>query len=285
MDDDGVILTFRGVRVSLELDLKARNQKQGIDRDIWEWKQALRLEIWQRIIDYANIDVTTGRAAAREEDEFSVLISRCITWIEPTIGSDFLKWPSLFSSAFKAADRKELSITGEADRHRKSIRQVLHWIANPADTSTEDSRCAFAFLRTNVESIRWSSTVTNDFTSTQRSTAFWYRSPLDFATLVSPICQFIWLQMERYRSGSDDLKKIIPVGVCCRPGCGQFFMITRVGTGKYHNPSCRTMHWQSTHKEAARETRLKNQREAKARAKRGLKIVMSEPRRQRKEKR
>jgi hypothetical protein len=156
------------------------------------------------------------------------------------------------------------------------LRQVLRWIARPSIVSHDDAKSAFDFLFTQVEGIRWEVEFLAAEPPLERRYTFWFKFPMDFPSVISPLCHFIWVQMERYSDGKDARQRMLPVGLCAREACGKFFLIERAGRSLYHDGKCRSLHWQSTHKKAKNKQRVDSRIEEKARTVRGLLALMSE---------
>ena len=97
---------------------------------------------------------------------------------------------------------------------------------------------ALSFLRKGIDGIKRVFDVNEMFDPDRRSAAFYVETPIEFPFIVSPVCVFIWRQLERYREGDGELKELVPLGRCKR--CGNFFLAERVRRKAFCSDKCRS---------------------------------------------
>lgn len=233
-------------------------------------------KIWEQLVKYTNAD-----AFAREEPsfvtDFLALRQSCIQYIEPSMrmGADHV------SDTFAEEADDELSwktsVLKVARKHQVEVKHVLQWLAEPKYCDWETAQAAYRFLEAEVRSISWDRLFNFQFNPECRDAAFWIDAPTRFGRAMSPICEFIWRQMNGYRNGDGELKALFPIGVCGRPSCGRFFLIERIGRGSYCSSLCRASHWQSTHLDERRERDRERQLRKKQRELKRAEIGKAEP--------
>lgn len=221
-------------------------------------------EIWKQLVEYANADFN-GNGEPSLEREFLTLHQACIQWIAPAVGMVSRSMPHVFSQGIKDANEGGPPISVTARENQTEIRRVLQWLIEPEQSEANQAEKAFRYLESCIESIRWERLFNKEFNPIYRKGAFWIDYPANFGHVMSPMCEFIWRQMERYRAGDGELKQLIPIDVCRRPSCGRFFLIERIGRGSYCSGLCRASHWQSTHPEERRERERERQLRKKQR--------------------
>jgi hypothetical protein len=75
-------------------------------------------------------------------------------------------------------------------------------------------------------------------------------------SVITPVCKFVVDQIGRYDKHEELLQKVIPIGHCARPGCERFFIIERVGRGRFCSDSCRSKAGQSATTKAENAARM-----------------------------
>lgn len=208
-------------------------------------KSIVLREIWEKIVGYANADLSNADYA----ENFDALYRECLRWIDPgAAGKLKASIPSAFSIEANAVFEGEQSVEVLVAKHQQDIRNVLRWLSRPGQVGDPDAaKDALVFLRRNVESIKWEFHVNDSFDPNRRGAAFYVAMPMEFPSIMSPFCLFIWRQIGRYREGDGELKEVIPVELCERPGCGRFFIVERLRRGRFCGSNCRAMDWQAKH--------------------------------------
>lgn len=186
--------------------------------------------IWAGIVAYANADF--GSAASDHVADFQGLYKGCICWLDPTIGTFSDSMPSAFSKEMNGVLEGKLSATEVLMGHQQSLRQILKWLALAEQSETEKQEAFSLFVKT-VQSIKWEFDRNPKFDSKRPASAFWIKTPVQFPQVIAPLCEFLWRQVERYKSGDGDLKEILPIGLCDRPGCGRFRVIKTHRAGHF----------------------------------------------------
>ena len=228
--------------------------------------------IWNLIVEFAN--------AAEIPEATSDLVSlhkACLQWSSPGPAGEVM-------SALPAAFTQELRDLREGRvpdhviaEYRQKIRAVLGWLSHPQRVDRNSARVAFDFLRGCLDSIKWEFHFNDVFKEDRRSSAFYVQFAVDFPMLLSPICLFIWRQMERYRTGDEALNRIVPIKTCARPSCEKFIFVERARETSYcRNSNCRSLHWQAEHKQDRAEKARKQRLRDKESEKEGLQIVNAE---------
>lgn len=216
------------------------------------------------MVEYTNADSLASEQPSFVED-FLALRQACIQYIEPSMRMGAARVSDAFAE--KADDKRiwETSIQDAARKHQADMKLVLHWLAEPRNCDWKTAEAAFRFLEKEVASITWDRLFSFQFHPECRDVAFWIDAPTRYGRPMSPICEFIWRQMARYRNANGELKALVPIGVCGRPSCGRFFIIERIGRGSYCSGICRAGHWQETHPDERRERERERQLRKKQR--------------------
>ncbi len=125
-----------------------------------------------------------------------------------------------------------------ASDYQNDVRRVLQWITGPEHAGSDMATHALSFLRKGIDGIKRVFDVNEIFDPDRRSAAFYVETPIEFPFIVSPVCVFIWRQLERYREGDGELKELVPLGRCKR--CGNFFLAERVRRKAFCSDKCRS---------------------------------------------
>jgi hypothetical protein len=188
------------------------------------------VKIWERIVLFANSD-----ASDSADNEMFAAFRACVRWIDPGVVGEL-------SSAVPAAVCKDVadiregtqSYTALATKYQAEIKKVLFWLSKwPEKVDPELAKEALAILRHNVDAIEWEFHVNDRLDASVRRTAFYFELTVQYQLIASPISLFIWRQMERYRQSGGQLKEIIPLGLCDRPGCGRFRVVKNRREGRF----------------------------------------------------
>jgi hypothetical protein len=186
--------------------------------------------IWAGIVEYANADF--GSAAADRVGGFHALYKLCVNWLDPTVGKFSENMPSAFSEEMREMNEGKISPVETLAGYQQPLRQILKWLAL-SEQPEEEQQDTFAFFVKVVQSIKWEFDRNPKFDPKRPFAAFWIKTPVQFPHILAPICEFLWRQAERYKVGDGDLKEILPIGLCDRPGCGRFRVIKTHRTGHF----------------------------------------------------
>src|SRR5208337_304182 len=80
-----------------------------------------------------------------------------------------------------------------------NIRKVLRWLSQAEPDSEELAKDSLAFLRSSIEGTEWKFLVSPSL--------FYVEAAQNFRSVMSPVCLFIWRQLERFHEGGE-LKEI-----------------------------------------------------------------------------
>lgn len=219
-------------------------------------------KIWTGIVEYSNADFG-GAAASGHVSDFQGLYKGCIRWLDPTIGTFSDTMPSAFSEEMRNVLEGKLSAAEVFIGHQQSLRQILKWLAL-ADQSEDEKQEAFAIFLKTVQSIKWEFDLNPKFDSKRPSAAFWIKTPVQFPQIIAPVFEFLWRQVERYRASDGDLKEILPIGLCDRPGCGRFRTIKTHRKGHFFCSNlCKASFHQSNKSNKARAEYMREWRETR----------------------
>jgi hypothetical protein len=213
-------------------------------------------EIWGLIVKYVNADASSDAVA----DNFLALFHACMHWIDSTIGEFADAIPAAFCKEIREANEGRKSTSTLAADCQNDVKQVLQWITQPQKTDSRRATVALTFLRSKVDGIKRVFDVNDKFDPNRRDAAFYVETPIEFPAIVSPICLFIWRQLERYREGDGELKGIIPLGTCKR--CGNFFVIKRVDRREFCGDNCRAGFHQDQMTQEQKAERMRKYRAA-----------------------
>lgn len=187
-------------------------------------------EICESLVRYANAkddQSNSSQASTKKLQAFEEVLTRCMNWIGGEV--DDIAACMDIKEGIRLAD---LEI-----RHRADINRVLAWIAS-LEPHRDLAVKAVDFLGRYGYSIRmnispnWGFKAGNDEPMIMQ----W---PDSCESVVSPVCRFILDQIELHDSEGADLTDVVPVGKCSRAECNRFFLVKRVGRGRFCSDSCR----------------------------------------------
>jgi hypothetical protein len=223
-------------------------------------QQRRERQIWDVLVAYTNAG--TGGGSATNAQQFKTLVSASLDWIggdyddiqvcpdlEELVASRGVK---LLSSGQAEIEPAMKSL---ADRYRSKIRQVLTWLSDPQQHRDLAVHAA-DFLRIHGTNIRMHLEANPRYDEGEDRTLVseW---PDHIGSVVSGVCRFILDHIERHDDEGERLRDAMPIGLCEKPGCGKFFVIQRVGRGRFCSSLCRSKDNQAhmTKKEKAERMR------------------------------
>lgn len=168
------------------------------------------------------------------------MLSECMNWIG---GGD--------EDVQACLDMKGGASLNELEtRHRADIRRVLTWLSAPAK-HVELSCLAARFLSVHAAGVRMYIYANGGYKAGADDPLI-LEYPERCESVIAPVCKFILEQIERHDLGSEELREVIPFGLCGRSGCGRFFVRERVGR-RFCDDKCRAGEYQEklTHEERA----------------------------------
>jgi hypothetical protein len=149
-----------------------------------------------------------------------------------------------------------IAFTMLSNRYQPQLRRFLTWMCEPQkhpDLSTE----AINFLAKHARGvdIRPGDSDANFDDSSADYNPVYYHKTVQYQSVMSPICKFIFDRIERYhdwldripgkkvkrhRDNEDEIarEKAIPIRICDRPGCGRFLIPQRIGRKKFCSKKC-----------------------------------------------
>ena len=233
--------------------------------------------IWRGIIGFANaatLDATTspariaGSLPPEEIKKFLYLLKLCDQSSFQDLGMDsFAEVQQLTKAlptqlgldAFPVGADKAMNLIAFAmlsNRYQPQLRRFLTWMCEPQkhpDLSTE----AINFLAKHARGvdIRPDYSDANFDENSPGYSAVYYYKTVQYQSVMSPICKFIFDRIERYhdwldripvkkvkrhRDNEDEIarEKAIPIRICERPGCGRFLIPQRIGRKKFCSKKC-----------------------------------------------
>jgi hypothetical protein len=215
------------------------------------------LPVWERFVQYANADFDANTQAV---ETFEELLSVCTSWL---MKADPREVQVNFASSGVPVHREGLLKL--ASQAQPNIRQVLTWLCNP-NGDPKQAKSALQFLWHQVEGIKCEAVLNETFDETGKhglpvlyGKKFQGKAP-------GLLCKFILDRIDYFNEGDEELRRIIPIGICARPDCGKFMVIQRIGKSEYHSDACKVKHWQSLNRERRaeymRDRRAKERKEA-----------------------
>jgi hypothetical protein len=208
-------------------------------------------DLWKAIIRYAN-GASNVQSSAQLKD-FEALISVGFEWISKP--GDFCG-EDVTSICQDVKDGTALEIL--AERYWLDFRNMLGWLIAPDMWFyvSDEGKYAFQefaakageFLDHHAMNIRMSVIANTEFiprSANPEDRTLIGVLPEQCVSVLSPVCKFVVDQIIRHDKGGEELRKVIPIGYCRKPGCDRFFMIERVGRGRFCSASCRAQKYQS----------------------------------------
>jgi hypothetical protein len=204
-------------------------------------------EIWEAIIRYAN--ARPDDSASTRTRDFDSLIKAGFDVVD-TIRVDGLDDTEICDDVDQTDVRASLEAL--ADVYRTDFRFMLAWLVAPymwflVNEEEEFSYQEFAqnagdFLGHHALGIRMQVMTNTEYlpTTDKDLDNHWLvdTTPIQCVSVIAPVCKFILDQIVRHNKG-EELRKVIPIGHCKRPGCERFFFIERVGRGLFCSDLCR----------------------------------------------
>jgi hypothetical protein len=204
--------------------------------------------IWQSLARYANTGDGTGTSPQQVQD-FQKLASNGMDWIGG-VDDDIRECLDVKGGA---------SLKVLATRYRPDIRRILTWLSAP-DRHRELAPHAVNFLRLHGTGIKMHLEGNPSFDATETGGPLVFEWPDLCVSVVSPVCKFILDQIELHDPGKKQ-RDVIPIGMCERPGCGGFFVIERVGRGRFCSSKCRAGAYQDKMTREEKAARMRKYRE------------------------
>jgi hypothetical protein len=240
-------------------------------------------KLWELVIAYANGEGETETSRAKD---FKALVGAGFNWL----GGDG-RLGGRHDSDISRDARDGTSLDTLAERYRSDFRLMLGWIVAPdvwlsVSEDEEISFQAFAanaggFLSRHATAIRMSVNANTEFDPNafdeqgRMLVAMW---PEECGSVISPVCKFILDQIILHDKGGETLRKVIPIGHCERPGCGRFYLIERIGRGRFCSDSCRVkFNTSKMTKEQSRTKMAKYRASLKEMASKPLRIAKKKP--------
>ena len=201
-------------------------------------------EVWEAVIRYAN--ASPSDSASTRAQDFETLIKAGFDWISGDL-SHGLDDIEMCDDAKDATPLETL-----ADRYRSDFRFMLAWLVAPdmwfhVREQDEFSYQEFAqnagdFLGHHATGIRMSVITNTEYlpTTAKDLDSRWLANTVltQCVSVISPVCKFILDQIVRHNKG-EELRRVIPIGHCKRPGCERFFFVERVGRARFCSDLCR----------------------------------------------
>jgi hypothetical protein len=218
-------------------------------------------DVWKAIIRYAN--TSPSDSAPSQEEDFMALINAGFDWLGGD-GRDSGDDMGIFRDLRDGTSLKVL-----ADRYRSDLRNMLAWLVSPDMwlSASDDDEAAYQdfawnageFLNLHATDIRMSVLANTEFDPLaldpdgRALVAIW---PEECGSVIAPICKFVLDQIVRHDKCGEELRKAIPIGHCDRLDCGRFFIVERVGRGRFCSASCRAKAYQSGMTRGEKATRM-----------------------------
>lgn len=146
-----------------------------------------------------------------------------------------------------------------AIRHRLDIRRVLTWLSDP-DQHKELAARAARFLGMFGTGIRMDISANLTFKGNDADEPLLMEWPDACESVIAPVCKFILEQIQRHDIGGEELREVIPIGLCERSGCGRFFVSERTGRGRFCSDKCRAGAYQGKLTKEQRAARMRRYR-------------------------
>jgi hypothetical protein len=223
-------------------------------------------DLWKAIILYANGAIPVQ--SSPQVEDFKALISAGFDWIsEP---GDFYGDATGICQDVK--DGMALEVL--AERYWFDFRNMLAWLIAPdrwfhVSDEEEYAYQEFAarageFLDHHAMNIRMSVFANTEFiprSANPEDRRLIAVGPEECFSVLSPVCKFVLDQIIRHDKDGEELRKVVPIGHCHRPGCNRFFMIERAGRGRFCSASCRAQKYQSGITKEEKAARMRAYRE------------------------
>jgi hypothetical protein len=204
-------------------------------------------EVWEAVIRYAN--ARPDDSASTRARDFDALIKAAFDLIVSDRSAD-LNDIEICDDVDQINTRASLEAL--ADRYRTDFRFMLAWLVAPdmwfrvheedEFTYQEFAQNAGDFLGKHATGIRMEVMTNTEYlpTTAKNLDNRWLADtfPTQCVSVIAPVCKFILDQIVRHNKG-EELRKVIPIGHCKRPGCERFFFIERVGRGLFCSDLCR----------------------------------------------
>lgn len=204
--------------------------------------------IWGSLVSYANAQDDRGKAAPRKVRAFHALLCNCMDWIG---GGD--------DDIGECREMKNgTSLNDVESRYRADIRRVLAWMSAP-DRHKEVAAKATKFIAIHAAGVTMDISPNWSYEPDADDPVI-LQWPNSCDSVVSPVCKFILDQIEQHDIGEEQLKDVIPTGLCERAGCDRFFMIERAGRGRFCSSKCRAAAYQGGLTKEQRAARMRKYR-------------------------
>jgi hypothetical protein len=140
-------------------------------------------------------------------------------------------------------------------KYQPDLKRLLTWLCAPQQHKDLSSE-AITFLGNQARGVdtRPDFSDANFDENTRGHCPFYYWKTVQYQSLMSPICQFIFDRIERYQDWLDRIprypdeklkdddenerEKAVPIRMCERPGCGKFLVPQRVGRKRFCSKTC-----------------------------------------------
>jgi hypothetical protein len=191
--------------------------------------------IWKGMAQLANADLVADKKFL---EELPALILRCSDWTVAE-GERLRGFSEVVRYSEEQNESREEAVQFWARYYQNEFRSLLTWLTAP-DKHSQLRVKAIEFLNIYGHGIRWNLDDEPDTNLDESSAAYFpvlYQRWVEYDSIMSPVCEFILDQIERFHSG-DQYAEAIPLRLCQRPECGKFIVPERTGRKRFCSDLC-----------------------------------------------
>jgi hypothetical protein len=199
---------------------------------------------WRGIVWYANADLESSKAdRMRLPFLLSMIVEKTLQFFGVWPTGDLSIFADLREYASSAGCPIEDALPALAKVYQADVQRLLSWLSSP-DKNAETAQEAVDFLLRHTRGIQTKIDVNPEFDDTGNKgyPFLWEVTDIRCPSVVTPLCEFIFKQIDHYHQGGISLAQAIPVLKCKRPGCGRFMVPGRAGRKEYCSDNCRARH-------------------------------------------
>jgi hypothetical protein len=219
-------------------------------RDAKRHPHARTQRVWEQIIQYANADwsdrADMGLAELKPAYRKWILNLKFLMRLYPSFPGDDGPPTVKEITRYSRPKRRLDPLSHFAIRYHDRFTDLLTWLCAP-DKSPQLRSAAVDFLQANARGVRWQIEHVPESNFDEHSHGYlpvFYRRQVEYDSIMSPLCKFIFDQVDRYHVGELELSDAVPIRICKRDGCSKFVLPERKGRKEYCSNICRAKDYQ-----------------------------------------